>query len=137
MLRGVKAGVEYFVIVFAAGFLLGMLRVTVVVPQLGALRAVLIELPIMLAISWVTCRWIITRYTVPGTIIDRLAMGGVAFALLMVAELGLSVLLFKQTVIDHLATYKTAAGVMGLLMQIGFALFPLVQRNAAKREPKS
>lgn len=135
MMRSGNAGVAYFLIAFTAGFLIGAVRVTLLVPQLGMLGAVLIELPIMLAISWVTCRWVIARYAVADTMIDRLAMGAVAFALLMVAELGLSVMLFNQTVMDHLITYTTAAGGIGLSMQIAFALFPLIQRTVTHREP--
>ena len=135
MLRGVKAGIEYFVIVFVAGFLLGTLRVTIIVPQLGLLTAVLIELPIMFAISWVTCRWIIHRYTVPDTLTDRLAMGGIAFTLLMASELNLSVFIFKHTVIEYLASFQTTPAVLGLLMQICFALIPIIQRSPASRKP--
>jgi hypothetical protein len=126
--RTIKAAIGYLAIVFFAAFLLGTLRVLAIVPRLGVMPAVLLELPVVLAISWVTCRWAIHRYSVPDTIISRITMGGLAFVLLMGLELGFSVLLFKQSVAGHLATYRTLPGATGLLAQIGFALMPLVQR---------
>jgi hypothetical protein len=60
-----KAGAVYFTIVFAVGFLLGTVRVLVLVPRVGETAAVMIELPIILAASWITCRWLIARFSVP------------------------------------------------------------------------
>jgi hypothetical protein len=52
-----SAVVAYFGIVYALGFALGTVRVLAVAPRIGELPAVLLEAPIMLAASWVTCRW--------------------------------------------------------------------------------
>jgi hypothetical protein len=128
-----KAAIGYFAIVFAAGFALGVVRVLAVVPLLGELRAVQIELPLILVISWVTCRWIINRYAVPDKLVSRLTMGGVAFAIVMFAELGTSVLVMKHTVAEHFSVYQKAPGALGLLAQIGFALFPVIQRRPTRR----
>jgi hypothetical protein len=59
MMGSVKAAIGYFAVVFGMGFLLGTLRVLHIAPRLGEEFAVLIELPLMLAISWVACSWII------------------------------------------------------------------------------
>src|SRR6202011_5564703 len=107
------------------GFLLGTLRVLVVAPQLGEPLAVVIELPLMLATSWLACGWIIHRSSLPGALSPRLVMGGVAFALLMVAELGVSVFAFGRTVVQHFETYQTGESLLGLLSQIAFGLFPV------------
>jgi hypothetical protein len=132
MWRGVKAGLVYFAIVFAAGFLLGILRVLAVAPRLGESSAVLIELPVMLAVAWVTCGWLIRRYAVNGALAPRLIMGGVAFVMLMPAEMGVAVFGFEQTVVQHVAAYSTVAAVLGLWGQIAFALFPVVQLFARR-----
>jgi hypothetical protein len=126
MSRALKAGLAYFSIVFAVGFGLGTLRVLVMVPLFGEVSAVAIELPIMLALSWVACRWLINRFAVPAVSRDRLLMGGSAFLLLMAAELGVSVLAFGRSPAEHWATYRMLSAKMGLLAQIGFALMPLL-----------
>jgi hypothetical protein len=122
-----KAGFAYFTIVFAVGFLLGALRVLALVPRLGEALAVAIELPLMLAVSWLVCKSLITRFSVPRGLVPRIAMGGLAFGLLMVAEISVSVLGFRRTISEHLANYQTAAAAMGLLGQLAFALFPAIQ----------
>lgn len=58
MMRAALAGLAYFTLVFAAGFGLGTLRVLALAPILGEGGAVLLELPIILAIAWMACRWI-------------------------------------------------------------------------------
>lgn len=51
-MRALKAGAIYFVAVFTLGFCLGVLRTLVLVPRLGETLAVLAELPVILAASW-------------------------------------------------------------------------------------
>jgi hypothetical protein len=46
-----KAGVLYFVVVFAAGFVLGTIRTLWVVPRLGVRTAELMEATIMFGVS--------------------------------------------------------------------------------------
>lgn len=132
MARAVKAGIAYFAIVFAAGFLLGTLRVLVLAPRLGEQSAVLAEMPVILAISWVACGWIVRRFGVPAILAARLTMGGVAFALLMGAEIGASVLAFGRTLAEHFAAYRTAPSRLGLAGQAAFALFPAIQSWAPR-----
>jgi hypothetical protein len=127
MLRNAAAAIGYFVIVFSIGFLLGALRMLVVAPQLGEQLALLIELPVMLALSWIACSWIIKRFAVLRALTARFFIGGLAFALLMAAELGLSVFGFKRTIVEHFETYRAAPAIFGLLAQIVFALFPVIQ----------
>ena len=88
-----NAGLAYFGVVFAAGFGLGVLRVFFVTPRLGETVAVLFELPVILALSWLACRWLITRLDVSPRVAARLTMGGLAFAILMAAEFAISKLL--------------------------------------------
>jgi hypothetical protein len=126
-MAALKAGIAYFAIAFAAGFALGALRVTVVAPRLGEAGALWLELPVMLALSWFVCAWLVRRHDVADAFAPRLAMGAVAFALLMTAEAGVSTLVFGRSLAQHLAIYRTANGQLGLAAQVAFAGFPLVQ----------
>lgn len=122
-----SAALAYFAIAFGAGFALGTVRVLLVAPRLGELAAVALELPVMLAVSWLAAGWCVRRFDVPARAAPRLVMGGLAFALLMLAELGVSVFAFGRSSADHLATYRQAAGLAGLAAQVAFALFPWVR----------
>ncbi|HET6468556.1 MAG TPA: hypothetical protein VFG43_09290 [Geminicoccaceae bacterium] len=129
MRAALQAGAAYFAVVFAAGFALGTLRVLVLVPRLGE-AAVLLELPVMLALSWLACGRLLRRFAVPGGLRPRLLMAGTAFALLMAAELGLSALAFGRSVAQHVALWGTWPGALGLAAQLAFASFPLVRNRA-------
>lgn len=127
MATAARAGIVYFLIVFAIGFVLGTIRVLFVMPQLGATAAVAIELPIMLALSWIACVWLVGRFQVPTEAGARLLMGVLAFALLMAGELGVSVFGFGRSAAQHFATYAGFEAQLGLGAQLLFAAFPLVE----------
>lgn len=125
--RALIAGLVYFAAIFAAGVALGTLRVLVLLPRLGEGLAVALELPVMLGLSWLVAGALIRRFGVaPGA--ARLAMGGLAFALLMVVELGVSVFAFGRDLAAHLAHLSTLPGAAGLAGQLAFALIPWMRR---------
>jgi hypothetical protein len=130
MRSAVGAGVAYFAVVFAVGFLLGTLRVLFLAPSIGEAAAVLVELPVMLSLSWFACGWLLRALAVPGAWRHRLAMGAAALLLLMVAELGVSVFLFGRSILAHLAAYRSWHAAAGLAAQVAFAAFPLVRGQA-------
>lgn len=127
-MSAVAAGAAYFAIVFAAGFALGAVRTLFLAPMTGETIAVALELPLMLAISWLACRAEIRRFAVPDARAPRLLMGGSAFALLIIAETLLATLLFDRSLSEIGEAWTTAAGALGLGGQIAFAVFPLLQR---------
>ena len=127
MRSALKAGLIYFALVFAAGFVLGTGRVLLLAPAAGEIAAVLIELPIMLAISWFACGWVIRRHSDPRLLGARAITGAAAFVLLMLAELALAIFVFGRSVDVFLGSFETPAGAIGLAGQIAFAIFPLLQ----------
>jgi hypothetical protein len=133
MTRSFLVGTAYFVIVFTAAFALGVLRVTFVVPLVGRLLATLLELPFTLAFSWFVCSWLV-RICGISTRGQAIGMGVTAFALLMCAEAAGANLLFNSSLQDHIASYITAPGAVGLAGQIAFGLFPVIKylRNATQ-----
>jgi hypothetical protein len=126
-MSAVTAGIAYFAIVFGAGFVFGGVRVLYLLPAFGPVAALFIELPVMLLISWIACAVLVDRLSVASTLSARLAMGGVAFALLMAAELLVSVFLFGRSVDDHLRAYATWSAKLGLAAQLAFGVFPVLQ----------
>lgn len=132
-----KAGAIYFALVFALGFVLGTVRTLLIHDAAGSARlaAVLVELPIMLAASWLLCRFVVRRFAVAPTVGARLGMGGVAFVLLMVAEMLTGVLLAGRSPAAHFALYREPSYALGLLAQVGFALMPLLRLRFG-RDPR-
>jgi hypothetical protein len=120
-----KAALSYFAVVFAAAFGLGVLRVTVIVPRVGELAAVTSELPIVLCLSWIVAGRVLARW--PQALPGRIAMGTLAFAVLMTAEYALAVLVFGQSPAAYLAALAEPSGLLGLAGQIGFAIIPALR----------
>ena len=112
---------------FAVGFGLGAVRVLVVAPRLGETAAVTLEVPPILAASWLVCRWCVERGRVPRLVTTRCVMGAVAFAVLIAAEFVLGHVAFGRSVEQQLAGYASLAGAVGLAAQLAFAALPLAQ----------
>jgi hypothetical protein len=121
------AGTAYTLGVFAFAFAVGAIRVTMVAPLLGAIPAVIIEAPIVLAVSWRVSRWCIRRFAANCTPRVRVWMGFVAFWSLMWLELGVAVLVFGETVDHYFARLASLPGAIGLGTQVGFAFIPWIQ----------
>jgi hypothetical protein len=120
----VRPALIYFAAVFAGAFALGVLRVTVIVPLTGPLIAVALEVPVVLSLSWGVAGWVLRRW--PLDISGRLAMGALAFGLLMLAEAALATIL-GQSLRAFLQAMATPAGALGLAGQVGFAVLPALR----------
>lgn len=124
MPRFVPAALTYFAAVFSVAFLLGVLRVLFVIPLTGPVTAVALELPLVLLLSWIVAGLVLRRWSL--AIGERLAMGAVAFLLLMLAELALALAL-GQTPLQFFADMVSPAGTFGLAGQLGFAAIPALR----------
>ena len=126
-MKAIRFAVLYFAAVFAAGFILGTIRTLLVIPRIGELPAVLLELPVILAIAWIVCGWLMRGRSIGRT--EAVAAGVLAFAILMTAEAALSVMLFGRTLAEYLASFTQLHGLLGLAGQVVFATFPYVRRD--------
>ena len=123
-MRILKASLLYFASVFGVGFALGTIRILLVVPYLGVRWAELLETPLMLLASFYFVRLVVRRFG-PCTPSRRLAIGFIALAFLLAAELGL-VFVQGQTLAQYLASRDPISGVAYLLALVAFALMPLL-----------
>ena len=126
MVTAIKAGLCYFVLTFGAGFLLGPLRMLVLVPRIGARAAELLELPVMVVVTWLAARWTIRRLQVPYSTGLRLVMGVLAFALLLAAEFSLVLPLRGLTLEQYFATRDPVSGVAYYASLVLLASMPLI-----------
>lgn len=122
-----KAALAYFAIVFAVGFGLGTVRVLVSEPAMGRTMATLVELPFIMGASWIVCIWVVAHFRVAPIVRDRLAMGAIAFAVLMMTETFLGLFGFDRSLGEQMRAYGEPGPALGLMGQIAFALFPWVQ----------
>lgn len=116
----VRPALIYFAAIFALGFVLGTLRTLWLAPAVGETAAVMAELPVMLAASWWAARRVLARSALPSRD-AALAMGALAFALLLAAELALAL---GQSAAQWLASLTRMPGPLGLAGQALFGLMP-------------
>jgi hypothetical protein len=123
-MRIIKAALLYFVLVFGVGFLLGPIRILLVVPRFGTRTAELMETPIMFVIIIVAAWWIVRRLDVPFKPSYRFGMGCIALGLLLVAEFTLVLWLQGISIKEYLANRDPVSGTVYYVMLVIFAIMP-------------
>lgn len=122
LMTGSSLGLRYFAGVFAIAFALGTIRTLWLAPAAGAMAAVAMEVPLILAVSWWWGSRLLARQ--PLSLTGRAVMGGSALVWLMLAEFGLA-MAFGRTPGVYLASFFAADRLLGLAGQLGFAALPL------------
>jgi hypothetical protein len=122
--QSIKAGLAYFALVFGAGFVLGALRVSFLVPRMGERISELSEMPLMFVVTVTAARFVTRRYAVPFSIAVRLGTGLLALGLLLAAELLLAVVLQDRSLADYVASSDPISGSVYLAMLVLFAVMP-------------
>ena len=122
-MRIASAAIAYWAVVFALGFVLGTIRVTWIIPLVGLLPATALELPLILVASWFTAGCLVRRFTIERRS-DALAVGALAFAILMAAECALAAALLGQSPAQWLTGLAESHALLGLSGQAVFALMP-------------
>ena len=129
-------GAVYFLLVFAAGFVLGIVRVLLLVPQFGERLAELYEAPLMLIVIILSARFVTRRY--PATRRTRyLFSGAVALCILLIAEFSVVLGLRGLTIDAYFATRDPVAGAVYVLLLSIFAVMPWLLGKHAEDEKKS
>jgi hypothetical protein len=123
-LRIARAALTYFGLVFGAGFLLGAIRVPLLVPRLGVRHAELLEMPLMLAVIVLAAGVVVRRFALPRLAGVRLAVGCLALALLVAAELAVAWLFQGLGPGGYIASRDPVSGGVYVAMLGLFALMP-------------
>lgn len=126
MIRCLRAGLWYFTILFAIGWVLGPIRVLVLEPQFGALAALLIEAPVMIGAMIFVVRWLTTRMRIPYALVARLLMGTSALLLLLVAEVVAMRLVEGEPIVSYAEKFAGIEGIVTALLYAVFAVMPLL-----------
>ena len=120
------ASLSYFGWVFAAGFLLALVRIPLLVPYLGERWAELLEMPVMLAVIIVAAQWVTRRFGLKASPGKGLVTGLLALLWMLAAETGLVVIIQNQSIPEYSAGRDPVSGSVYLLMLLVFAVFPFV-----------
>ena len=125
MKETLKAGVVYFALVFAAGFVLGTIRTLWVVPRLGVRTAELAEAPIMFCISILAARWVVGYFQFSPLRSGRLAVGFIALGLMLLADFTLGLWIQGTTPRQYFAARDPVSGTVYFLTLGAFAVIPM------------
>ena len=125
----VKAGVVYFLLVFAAGAALGTVRELWAKSMIGTRAAETAEVPLMIGVCALAAMWVVARFGLRRQLWMRVGVGILALLLLLVTELALVLPLRGLTLAEYLASRDPvgfAAYVVGLFF---VALLPALMRG--------
>lgn len=117
---------------FGAGFVLGALRVTLVVPRIGVRAAELLETPLMVVVVVFAARTVVRRFALVSAAV-RLGAGLVALAMMIAAELLLAVALEGRSITQYIASRDPVSGSVYLAMLMVFALMPWLLAQSGTR----
>lgn len=127
--RILKAALVYFLIVFGFGFLLGPIRILLIVPRLGERIAELLEAPLMLFVIILSANRIVRTFQLPVRLVYRLGAGMIAFILGLVFEFGLVLTLRGLTLTEYFESRDPIAASVYYLTLVLFTLMPLLVRR--------
>jgi hypothetical protein len=125
MPRILRAGLLHFALVFGAGFALGTLREFVLAPAMGRTAALVLEVPVLAAVTWFSALLILRRYALDPWR-ERLGAGLFAFALLQAGEIAVGVFGFGRSLAATIGALATPAGLATLAVQSIVIVFPLL-----------
>jgi hypothetical protein len=118
-----KASLAYFLAVFGAGFLLGTVRVTWLVPHLGTRTAELLELPLMAVVVWLAARWVVQRFPVVHPF-GRWLVGLFALDFVIATEILLGYALSGRTAVQFFTDRDPVSGTLYFLLLAVMAVLP-------------
>jgi hypothetical protein len=125
-MRTLRATLTYFFLVFGSGFVLGSIRVPLLVPRLGERTAELLEMPLMALTMVLTARFVVRRQLTPAGVAPRLTVGTLALGLMLAAEIAVGVLLEQRSPAEILSSRDPISGTVYLALLLLYALLPLL-----------
>lgn len=125
-MQTLKPGIIYFLLVFGTGFVLGTIRVLLIVPLVGHRAAELLEMPLMVLATVLAARWITRRFPEPRNIASRLAIGGIALGLMLAGEMAVGIGLRGMTAAEVFLNRDPVSGTAYYLSLILFAAMPWI-----------
>jgi hypothetical protein len=133
-MRTLKAGAAYFAIVFGTGFGLGTIRTLWIVPRLGIRTAELLEAPFMLVAILLAAGWIGRRFSIAEGSAARVAVGALALALAVAAEIILGIAFQGLSLVEVFTKHDPVSGSIYYVLLGVFAGMPWLFWKYRKHE---
>ena len=121
-----RAALTYFVLVFAAGCVLGPVRVLLLEPIFGRLIATLFEGPVLIVAMIVAARFVIRWFLHSGHAVELTLVGTTAFAAVMLPDLLIGLFAFETSIGDQLLELLAPAGLVYIVLLAIFAVMPVL-----------
>ena len=131
--KTILAGLTYFAIVLGTGFVFGVIRVPFLVPRIGERWAELAEMPIMAVVIFLAGGFVLRRFPEICSRARSLAVGVLALAFAVSAELALAVVLQSQTLAEFLNSRDKISGSAYLVLLLAFAVMPRLRLQSHQR----
>ena len=135
-----QASLAYFGISIVTALVLDTLRMRTLELWFGKLVAVLVEIPILMAVCWKASLWSTRKYLMPRVPLLCLAMSLIAFTLFFLVEMCMSTLVIGLTWEESLKDYVTSfltnfpANLIGRLGEVMYGVMPLLQGFTEKEQ---
>jgi len=121
---------SYFILVFTAGFVLGVARVLLLVPQIGERYAELLEMPLMLIAIYLAAKFIVYRFPSLPQRSAYLVVGVSALALLLLVEFTVVLGLREISLTTYLTSRDPVSGSAYVASLFVYTLMPfMVAKN--------
>ena len=126
---------SYFALVFLAGFVLGFIRVLLLVPEIGERYAELLEMPLMLLAIYLSAKLIVIRFATLQRDSAYLVVGVLALLLLLVIEFTLVMELREISLAEYIASRDPISGTTYVVSLFIYMLMPFLIAKKFLRNP--
>ncbi len=120
------SSLSYFLLVFSAGFILGVVRVLLLVPVLGERNAELIEMPVMLMVIYASARLVVIRFPPLARLSAYLGLGLGALVLLLLIEFTLVLGLRGISLAEYFTARDPVSGIAYAVSLLIYLLMPFL-----------
>jgi hypothetical protein len=134
-----RCALIYFALVFGAGFILGVFRLLVLVPELGERYAELLEMPFMLVVIYYAAAYVMRRHVHADNIAsagNALYIGGLALLLLLSVEFTLVLGLQGISLQQYMDSRDPVSGSAYALSLVAYLLMPYLLAGKSIRQHK-
>lgn len=136
MSKSIQASLVYFAIVLGTGLVLGVFRVSFLVPRVGERCAELAEMPFMATVIFISAGYILRRFPEIGQPSWSLITGILALVLTVATELTLATILQNRSLAEFIATRDIISGSVYIALLVVFAMMPRLRLTNHVQVPR-